>query len=458
MKAKPSIKRRLAAACAAAAAALAALLLFRAKPPDVEIITPVVRTVQEFIIEDATTRLANEYVVDMPISGTVTLAQGPNRRPWEIGDSVEKGVCLAQIDPFGLERQIAGVEALIRQAHAQAQGVDTAKPKPEDLDSASVRVKEMTEARAMAARERAAAEIECAQAKKQYERMKRLYENGVVSQAQYDEAERAFRTLEQHLERLKLAENVSARGVQIAELTRDRVTASVDDNEYLRDVYRAETEHLQSQLEMLKNDLEKTNVVASVSGCLLEKYVEGSRVLPVGAPLFKLGDLSDIEIESDVLSEEVVRIQVGAPVEISGKALHNRTIMGTVTRIYPAGFKKISALGIEQQRVKVIIQFDNSQWRLRPGTSLDVRIICAERADALAVPERAVFRYQDCWAVFVVKNGRARLRTVALGLKNDEWAEVTKGLEPDDSVVAEPKNELEDGMRVRVSRHPAPSR
>ncbi len=447
----PGRKRKVLATCGVAVTTFAVVLVFREKPLEVEVTVPAVRPVQEYITEDAKTRLSNEYIVDMPISGTVTVAQGPNQRAWEIGDEVEKGACLAQIDPFDLERQIAGVEALIRQTQAQTQGVDEAKPKPEDLDSASVRVKEMTEARAMAARERTAAEIEVAQARKQYERMKRLHGTGAVSQAQYDEAERACRTLEQHLERLRLAESVSARGVQIAELARTRVTASVDDNEYMRDVYQAEAERLHSQLEILKKDLEKTNVPAPVSGCLLEKYVEGSRVLPAGAPLFTLGAPSDIEIESDVLSEEVVR----APVEISGKALRDRTIIGTVKHIYPAGFKKISALGIEQQRVKVLIQFDDSQLGLRPGTSLDVRIICAQQANALAVPERAVFRYQGGWAVFIVKNGRARLRPVEIGLKNDEWAEVTKGLAPDDTVVSDPMNELEDGTRVRIAVRPA---
>src|SRR5690606_26147356 len=116
--------------------------------------------------------------------------------------------------------------------------------------------------------------------------------------------------------------------------------------------------------------------------------------------------------------------------------------------IYPSGFMKISALGIEQQRVRTLISFDNSTLHLRPGTSLDVRIITGESENAAAVPERATFRHEGEWAVFTVKGGRAHLTPVTVGLKNDEWAEIAEGVVPGMTVVADVKNELTDGMRV----------
>ncbi|MCL4693789.1 MAG: hypothetical protein KJ060_14915, partial [Candidatus Hydrogenedentes bacterium] len=155
-----------------------------------------------------------------------------------------------------------------------------------------------------------------------------------------------------------------------------------------------------------------------------------------------------IEIECDVLSEEVGRINRGDPVEITGKALNDEVIMGSVERIYPAGFKKISALGIEQQRVRTIIAFDNAQTDLRPGTSVDVRIITDEAADAVAVPERATFRSEGGWAVFVVQGGEAVLTPVEIALKNDDWAAIASGVQAGETVVAEPKTELKDGMAV----------
>ena len=138
----------------------------------------------------------------------------------------------------------------------------------------------------------------------------------------------------------------------------------------------------------------------------------------------------------------------GNAVEITGKALEDKTAIGTVTRIFPSGFKKISALGIEQQRVRVLIGFDNGEPGLRPGTSVDVRIITAEHDDVVAVPERAVFRREDGWALFVVHDGRARLTQVETGLRNDDWVEISRGLEAGETIVGTPKNELEDGMQV----------
>ena len=134
--------------------------------------------------------------------------------------------------------------------------------------------------------------------------------------------------------------------------------------------------------------------------------------------------------------------------EVGGKALQGEIVEGTVTRVYPAGFMKISSLGIQQQRVRTIIEFDNSNINLRPGTSVEVKIITAENPNALAVPERATFRQDGQWSVFRVRNGHAELVPVTLGLKNDDWAEIVEGLSAGDIVVAEPKNDLEDGARV----------
>jgi len=158
--------------------------------------------------------------------------------------------------------------------------------------------------------------------------------------------------------------------------------------------------------------------------------------------------MDSIEIECDVLSEDVTAVRPGDKVVIRGKALRGRTIEGTVERIYPAGFEKISSLGVEQQRVKTIIEFDNSEAKLRPGTSVDVEIVTAEAQGVLAVPDRAVFREGDSWAVFVIESGHAELRKVEVGLRNEDWAEIRAGLQPTDVVIAELTNDIKPGVRV----------
>jgi len=420
----------------------AAVVALWERPLPVEMTQVTKRTVREYIAEDGKTRLADEYVMDMPVTGTL------RRISLEEGDRVEKGQCIASVDSFVFEQQIKGAQALAAQARAQIAGVDVAKPKTEDLESADVQVGELKDTEAMTRKERAIVEINYQNALKEYERLKALRAEGAVSQSAFDEAERMYESLLQDRERANLAEAATRKAREVAELSAQRLRGSVDDNEYMRDVYLAELDRLEAELGLLEYDLEKTSIEAPVTGLVLEKYVEDERTLMAGTPLMKLGDLGTTEIESDILSEEVGRIEAGDPVEIMGKALLGATVMGTVSRIYPSGFEKISALGIEQQRVRILIDFNNADARLRPGTSVDVRVITDEHAEAVAVPERATFRHEGGWALFVVRKGRARLTTVEVGLRNDDWAEIVNGVSVGDTIVADPTNELEDGMRV----------
>lgn len=420
-----------------------AVLSLRPRPVPVEYGHPVRMTVREYIAEDAETQLASTYTIDMPVSGTVA------RIEWEVGDVVQQGEILARVESLPIEQQIKGLEALIAQTRAQITGVDVSKPKPEALAAAEERVKEAAASLEMARKARAVVEINLEQARKDYERAQRLQAERVMSQRAFDETESAFRALEQDLARARLAEQAADKGFEIAGLASRQLADSVDDNEFLRDVHEAQIENLEAQLEILRDDLEKTTIRAPVTGPILMKLVENRRTLLAGTPLLQMGDPASSEILCDVLSEEVVRVAPGDPVEIAGKAIDGQTIMGSVKRIHPAAFKKISALGIEQQRVRVLIDYDAQAVALRPGTSLDVKIITAESPDALAVPERAVFQHEDAWHVFRVEGGVARLTRVTVGLKNEEWAEITAGLSPEDIFVAEPPNDLQDGARVR---------
>jgi len=413
------------------------------RPLAVELGKPERRTVREFIAEEAKTRLAREYTIDMPVAGTL------ERPPLEVGDVVEAGQEVARVDDFDLRQQLRGVEYLVAQARAQVAGVDMTKTKPEEVDAAEVRAREATVALDMAKRDRNIAAIELKEARRSWERAKELVEEGVASEAQLDEAERRFHSAEEGFARAELAQQAALRDVEVAELVARRTAGSVDDNEYLRQLYEAEIEQLEAQRAVIQSDLEKTVIRAPVSGPVLEKYVESRRVLAPGSPIYKLGDLASMEVECDVLSEEVVRVREGARVELLGKALGDAEAAGMVTRIYPSGFKKISSLGIEQQRVKVLIGFDNGGPALRAGTRLDARIITAERPDTLAVPERAAFRRQGQWYVFVVEGGKARLRPVTLGLRNDTRAEVLEGLEETDTIITEPMNSIAPDTRVR---------
>ncbi len=411
-------------------------------PLPVEMTDVTKRTVREFIAEDAKTRLDDEFIIAMPISGTLLAPDV------EIGDDVEAGMCIARVDEFPLEQQIKASEALLAQVQAQISGVDVQKPKEEDLMTGEVRVNEARDNLAIVRKEREIAETNYNEARKELGRIERLFEQGALPQSQLDEATRLHENMKDTVSRLDLTISATEKIVRVAELSSERLTGSVDDNEFMREAYNADIDRINAQLESIRTDLSKAQINSPVDGIVLEKYVEDERVMMSGTPIMKIGDVSSIEIECDILSEEVVDIVKGDTVEITGKALGDQVIMGTVKRVYPSGFMKISALGIEQQRVRTLIEFDNSEIALRPGTSVDVRVITEESADTLAVPERSVFRHNNGWAVFAVDGTQARLTPVELGLKNDDWAEIISGLELDQTIIAEPKNELVDGARI----------
>ncbi|MEK7795115.1 MAG: efflux RND transporter periplasmic adaptor subunit, partial [Candidatus Hydrogenedentota bacterium] len=301
----------------------------------------------------------------------------------------------------------------------------------------------------VARKTRSAALINHDEAKKAFDRAQTLLGDGAVSQSFFDEAEMRYKGLAEDLKRLESQEAAASQALELAELADQRMRGSIDDNEYLRRLHLAEIEALESQVDMLKSDLAKTQIASPVTGPVIEKFVDDRGVFAPGTPILNIGDLGSIEIECDVLSEEIASIRVGGPVEITGKALMGKLIAGEVKRIFPTGFMKMSALGVEQQRVKTLITFDNSEAGLRPGTSVDVKIITAESKDVLAAPDRSTIRRNNEWHVFKVEGRRAKLTPVTIGLRNDDWAEIVEGLNPGDTIIGEPKNELADGARVK---------
>lgn len=436
------MKRVVVSVIVVAGAGVAGFVAIVGQALPVEMETASVVTVREYVADDAKTRLADEYIVDMPVSGTLI------RIMLEVGDEVQMGQIVAHIDPYDLKQEILKIEAQIAQKKADVAGVDVAKPKAEDIESAKLHVTEKADLLEIASRTRAVIEINYGEAERSYNRAKGLLETGTVSESFFDEAEMRYRGLSEDRERTKLEEDAARKALTQAELARERLLNSIDDNEYQRESFEAVIDMLKAQLAMFQDDLNQTKIKAPVSGPVLEKFEEDQRVLLAGSPLLKIGALDSIEIECDVLSEEVSRMHVGNSVRISGKALQGRTLEGTVSRIYPAGFMKISALGVEQQRVRTLIAFDNADAGLRPGTRVDVEIITAQAVDALAVPDRAVFRHSGGWALFVVEGGRAVLTPVKVGLRNEDWAQILEGVTPETVVVSELKNDLVDGARV----------
>jgi HlyD family secretion protein len=186
-----------------------------------------------------------------------------------------------------------------------------------------------------------------------------------------------------------------------------------------------------------------------VTGRILKIIQDSEVVVPAGAPLIEIGDPLDLDVVADLLSSDAVKISTGAPVRIDGWG--GPPISGRVTRVDPAGFLKVSALGIEEQRVHVTIDFvDPPQaWsRLGHDYRVVVHVTTWSTRGALTVPAGALFRQGDDWAAFVVRNARARTTLVQVGHRNNRTAEVLSGLSAGDHVVLHPSDRVSEGTKV----------
>jgi len=199
---------------------------------------------------------------------------------------------------------------------------------------------------------------------------------------------------------------------------------------------------------------------APVAGTVLRLFERSERVVQAGTQILELGDPADLEVVVDVLSTDAVSIRPGA--EMILEAGGGATFQGRVRRVEPAGFTKISPLGVEEQRVNVI--GDLAGPESEAGTEADpttdsvlgdryrveARIVLWEGDDVLQAPTGSLFRQGDGWAVFVVEENRARLRPVTVGHRNPTAAEILDGLQRGEQVVVYPSDRLEDGVRVEA--------
>lgn len=188
---------------------------------------------------------------------------------------------------------------------------------------------------------------------------------------------------------------------------------------------------------------------APVTGRILKIIQDSEAVVPAGAPLVEIGDPLDLEVVADLLSSDAVQIKPDSPVRIDGWG--GSPIQGRVTRVDPAGFLKVSALGIEEQRVRTTIDFVDQpeSWSsLGHDYRVIVHVTIWSADDVLQVPVGALFRKGEDWAVFSVKDGRARTTLVKIGHRNNRTAEVLSGLAEQDRVVLHPSDRIKDGETV----------
>lgn len=381
---------------------VAALVILALQPEPVPADIVVVREGPMMVTLDheGKTRVRNRFVV------SATLAGIAHRIELEPGDRVRKGSVLTVI-----EAQVAQLLDVRTRVEAEA------------------RVRSAESVLQQARAERARLEAELRQAQLDFDRSSELLEKGVIARSVFDESKSRLEVLR---------ESVEAAGAAIQ-------TAAFE-----LEAARARLLEPASEGDPASGEKSLVPIYSPIDGVVLKRFRESAGPVAQGEALLEIADLAGLEVVADYLSRDAVTVRPGMPVVIDRWGGEN-SLKGKVRRVEPGGFMKISALGVEEQRVNVVVDFEDPRegWeRLGDEYRVEVRIVLWETERTLLAPTGAIFREGDGWAVFAVREAVAQLRPVQIGHRNSRWVEVVDGLESGESVIAYPSDRISDGVAV----------
>jgi len=406
---KTVVRRALAVVAGLALLALLGVL-FRPRPVEVDVAAVVRAPLRVTVDEEGKTRIEPRYVVAAPVTGrleAVTLREG---------DPVALGQVVARIFPSPLDPRVHDqAEAALRAARASKQEADAG----------------VSEARAA-----------LTDARRTLARLEAVEAAGALAPEELDRARTDVEMREESLDAARHRAEAAVFQVQSARAALMATGGAGSDGRGFNGEARA------------------VDLPAPVTGTVLRLFERSERVVQAGTQILELGDPADLEVVVDVLSTDAVSIRPGA--EMILDAGGGATFQGRVRRVEPAGFTKISPLGVEEQRVNVIGDLTGAASGAgaepgagqAPGTTLgdryrvEARIVLWEGDDILQAPTGSLFRQDDGWAVFVIGENRAHLRPVTVGHRNPTAAQILDGLQPGEQVVVYPSDRLEDGVRV----------
>jgi HlyD family secretion protein len=344
--------------------------------------------------EEGRTRVADRYEVYTPVAGQLA------RVLLEPGDAVLAGDALFVIHPL----QTPPLDARSRaQAEAMLAGAEV-----------SVQL-----ARSQLEAEQSRLEL----AESELRRAKPLLERALISAEQ-------FERIESEARRARAGERSARFAVDIARYERDNARAVLQSN---------------------GQGSAPITVQSPVSGQVLRRLRQSEGTIQAGEPVLAIGNLDSLEVEIDVLSADAVRLRPGMVVELERWG-GEEILQGQVRRIEPAGFTRVSALGVEEQRVWVIVDFasEATQWQgLGDAYRIEARFILWQGQEILQVPASALFRHGEAWASYVIVDGVARLHPVQAGRRSGLLREVLHGLSPGEQVILHPGGDIVDGSRIR---------
>ncbi len=371
--------------------------LFMPQPVLVETVPIVTTSFKDTIDEDGRTRVRDRYLVSAPLSGRL------QRSALEAGDAVRAGQTLAIITPaisplldprikLELEAQVGAAEAAVEEAGSLYEN----------------------------------AKVLTLQASANLERTKQLVDRNVAPRAQLDRDQFLYLSAQRQ-----------------ANAAEGRLHAATHVLEQARAALKSANN---------PEPGESFPVVSPVTGRILKVIQESETVVSLGAPLLELGDPADLEVAVDLLTTDAIRVKEGDKVIVTRWG-GDADLQGAVRRVEPSAFTKVSALGVEEQRVWVIVDIASPRetWiSLGDGYRVEVKIIVGETDHATVVPVGALFRRGDAWNVFVVEDGRAQIRQIQVAHLSAGLADVAEGVRPGEIVVLYPPAALAEGRKIKL--------
>jgi HlyD family secretion protein len=351
------------------------------------------------IEEEGKTRVIDHYILSAPVDGYV------RRINLDVGD------------PVDMDQEIITLEPL------RSNVLD-----PRSRAEAQARVAAATASLNAAEREVRAAQADAQYAQDEAERLQRLFSTGAVPLDRLQQSEADARRTQARLESARF-------NVQVSEF--DKVSAE------------AALKYSAAQAD--GQNVEAVSIQAPASGRVLKIHHESEGVVMRGEPLIDIGDPLSLEVVVEVLSRDAVRISSGTRV-LMNRWGGEQSLEGMVRTIEPVGFTKVSALGVEEQRVFVIVDITTprQEWqRLGDGYRVETAFVLWEAEDVLQVPSSALFRSGDEWSLFRVIDGRARISAVQLGQRSGITTEILSGVSEGDIILNHPSENLDEGSRVR---------
>lgn len=354
------------------------------------------------IEEEGRTRVIDRYVISAPVDGVACRLQ------LNVGDLVTQGQVLMGITP--LQSQVLDARSRA-QAGAQVEAAKSA------LRAAEEQARAATAAAQLATTER--------------KRLQQLMDKNLISRDAFDKASTKVQT----------------------------TTAAKRSSNFNVDVAKHELQAAQTLLEYTtgapQEPAERVPVRSPINGKILKVERECEGPVRTGEALLEVGDPSALEVEVDVLSADAVKITPGMKV-LFDRWGGEQPLEGVVRIIEPVGFTKVSALGVEEQRVLIISDFTSptQQWqRLGDGYRVEARFMLWHEDKVLQVPSSSLFRYKNGWALFIVENTHAKLRAVKIGQRNGLITQILAGVKAGERVINHPSDDVEDGRGVRIHRY-----